>query len=66
MFRVIKLRTPPPDGLTHQCLLVPAGATDRQVLAWAAQVLDSVSLEELRQRIAEDAHAEAAGAVGGV
>jgi hypothetical protein len=57
--RRVVLRTPPPDGISDQCLMVPAGATDVEVLRWAAQCLDAASLEELRRRIVDAAHAEA-------
>jgi hypothetical protein len=54
MFRVVKLRTPPPEGCATQCLLVPTGATDQQVLEWAAECLDEASLAELREVIAAE------------
>jgi hypothetical protein len=54
LHRVVKLITPPPPPqYTSQCLLVPAGSTDAQVLAWASECLDPESLAELRRRIAD-------------
>jgi hypothetical protein len=55
MFRRVVLHTPPPEGCADQCLLVPAGSTDAQVLAWASECLDGESLAELRQVIALEA-----------
>jgi hypothetical protein len=55
LFRVVKLATPPPAGCTSQSLLVPAGASDAQVLEWAAECLDAASLAELRARIETEA-----------
>jgi hypothetical protein len=48
----VVLRTPPPEHCTSQYLLVPTGATDQQVLEWAAECLDEASLTELREIIA--------------
>jgi len=50
LHRVVKLRTPPPDG-HRQILLVPEGSTDEEVLAWAAELLDEASLAEFRETI---------------
>ena len=49
MFRTVRLKTPPPDNVASQILLVPAGSTDAEVLAWASECLDAVSLAELRE-----------------
>jgi hypothetical protein len=49
LHRVVKLRTAPPDGISRQVLLIPEGATDEEVLGWAAEVLDDASLVELRK-----------------
>jgi hypothetical protein len=49
LFRVVRLKTPPPDDVARQVLLVPAGSTDAEVLAWAGQCLDEASLAELRE-----------------
>jgi hypothetical protein len=49
LHRVVKLRTPPPDGISRQVLLIPEGATDEEVLGWAAEVLDDASMVELRK-----------------
>ena len=61
--RVVRLDTVPPEGIADQVLLVPAGASDVQVLAWAEQCFDEASLAELRERIARHegdvTHAEA-------
>ena len=50
--RRVVLRTPPPGDCASQCLLVPDGSTDQQVLEWAAECLDEASLAELREVIA--------------
>jgi hypothetical protein len=49
MFRIVRLKTPPPDDVARQVLLVPTGSTDTEVLAWASQCLDEASLAELRE-----------------
>jgi hypothetical protein len=49
MFRTVRLTTPPPDNVASQTLLVPTGSTDAEVLAWASECLDAVSLAELRE-----------------
>jgi hypothetical protein len=50
--RRLELRTVPPSPRRHCALLVPAGRTDQQVLGWAAQCMDPVSLQELCQLLA--------------
>jgi hypothetical protein len=40
------------EGSAEQCLLVPTGATDQQVLDWASQCLNEECLAELREIIA--------------
>jgi len=52
--RRIVLTTPPPAPWAWRLLLVPDGATDAQVLAWAADLLDPASVAELRARIEAD------------
>jgi hypothetical protein len=54
--RRVALRTPPPEDCVDQCLLVPAGSTDQQVLEWASECLDPASLAELREIIALEQH----------
>jgi hypothetical protein len=52
----VALRTPPPEDCADQCLLVPTGSTDQQVLEWASECLDPASLAELREIIALEQH----------
>ena len=59
LHRRVRLATPPAEPWQIQVLSVPVGATDRQVLGWAAEVLDERSLAELRQIIERDAAATA-------
>lgn len=54
--RRVSLRTPPSEDCADQCLLVPTGSTDQQVLEWASQCLDPASLAELREIIAREQH----------
>jgi hypothetical protein len=49
MFRTVRLKTPPPDNVASQTLVVPGGSTDAEVLAWASECLDAESLAELRE-----------------
>jgi hypothetical protein len=54
MFRTVRLTTPPPGNVASQTLLIPTGSTDAEVLAWASECLDAVSLAELREVLARD------------
>lgn len=49
LFRTVRLKTPPAPGWADQVLYVPTGSTDAQVLEWASQCFDEVSLAELRE-----------------
>jgi hypothetical protein len=55
LFRRVQLRSPAADGWTDQALLVPAGATDEQVLAWAAELLSGAAVVELREVLEREA-----------
>jgi len=59
LHRRVRLATPPAEPWGLQVLSVPVGATDQQILGWAAEVLDERSLAELRQIIERDAAATA-------
>ncbi len=59
LHRRVRLATPPAEPWALQVLSVPVGATDQQILGWAAEVLDERSLAELRQIIERDAAATA-------
>jgi hypothetical protein len=55
LVRTVKLRTPPPEPWAWRVLWVPDGATDEQVLRWAAECLDPASVAELAEILAREA-----------
>ena len=52
--RTVRLNAPAPPGCQRAVLLVSAGATDAEVLDWAACLFDPVALDELRAALGLD------------
>ncbi len=55
LLREVTLSSPPVEGWQDQALLVPVGATDEQVLAWATGFFSPEAVAELAEVLEREA-----------